>query len=103
MKPCYIMAGDKAVRCTLNIPVTSPSLIEEKYGVQLYGPVRQAPELSGASPRPEHAASSQQLATSQQLAYCLATPFTGELWLLPVVQTNPVLMIALCCVCATLL
>ena len=46
--------------------------------VQLYGPVRKAPELTGASPQPDHAASSQQLATSQQLAYCLATPFTGE-------------------------
>ena len=46
--------------------------------MQLYGPVRKAPELTGASPNQGHAASSQQLATSQQLASCLATPFTGE-------------------------
>ena len=47
--------------------------------MQLYGPVRQAPNLAGALPNAEHAASSQQLATSQQFAACLATPFTGEL------------------------
>lgn len=47
--------------------------------VQLYGPVRKAPELTGASPSPTHTDHSQQLATSQQLASCLATPFTGKL------------------------
>ena len=46
--------------------------------MQLYGPVKKAPDLAGTSLDPSHAASSQQLATSQQLASCLATPFTGD-------------------------
>ena len=48
--------------------------------MQLYGPVKKAPDLAGTSLDPSHAASSQQLATSQQLASCLATPFTGDRW-----------------------
>ncbi len=63
----------------LSPDTTGPPTQHEVSDVQLYGPVRKAPELTGASPQPDHAASSQQLATSQQLAYCLATPFTGGL------------------------
>ena len=50
--------------------------------MQLYGPVRKAPPLDGGTASAEEAskeASMQQLppAMAQQMAACLATPFTG--------------------------
>ena len=49
------------------------------FWVQLYGPVRKAPPLLEAASADASAASLQQLppATAQQMAACLATPFTG--------------------------
>ena len=50
------------------------------YGTaQLYGPIRAAPQLTGGGdPSADAAHWSSQAATSQQLAACLATPFTGQ-------------------------
>ena len=45
---------------------------------QLYGPIRAAPQLTGAAPDDDSTHWSSQAATSQQLADCLATPFTGQ-------------------------
>ena len=47
--------------------------------MQLYGPIRAAPQLTGGGdPNDDSTHWSAQAASSQQLAACLATPFTGQ-------------------------
>ena len=64
-------------------PMSAPGVAPSPHqcavcAAQLYGPIRAAPQLTGADPGDDNAHWSSQAATSQQLAACLATPFTGQ-------------------------